>query len=160
MLRQTRQHRSGQFVGLHSALDGEVFRMWGACAGRAPRPDLFAFAKWETLAALRMEAFEVASPAAPRSPKDLEALHVPTPRDERALREAERVRELDPEHVEIDEVVSYFMLGRLEEAHRAFVKFEQRAGAAFKPFLEARTRLGPGRLGRCTTGRAGAIHRD
>ncbi|KAK7254865.1 hypothetical protein SO694_00135063, partial [Aureococcus anophagefferens] len=74
---------------LRKAFGGDALEkdapLWGACAGRAPRPDLFAFAKWETLAALRMEAFEVASPAAPRSPKDLEALHVPTPRDERVL---------------------------------------------------------------------------
>ncbi|KAH8061824.1 dynein light chain binding protein [Aureococcus anophagefferens] len=72
---------------LRKAFGGDALEkdapLWGARARAAA--DLFAFAKWETLAALRMEAFEVASPAAPRSPKDLEALHVPTPRDERVL---------------------------------------------------------------------------
>jgi class 3 adenylate cyclase/TolB-like protein/tetratricopeptide (TPR) repeat protein len=46
----------------------------------------------------------------------------------RALEELERVRELDPGFADLEVMVSYFHLDRLEEAHRAHVAMYQRCG--------------------------------
>jgi TolB-like protein len=48
---------------------------------------------------------------------------------ERAIEESDRVRELDPSFVHINEGAAYFMLGRIEEAHDAFISFFERCGA-------------------------------
>jgi TolB-like protein/class 3 adenylate cyclase len=58
----------------------------------------------------------------------------------RALEEAERLREEDPDFVDLDIGTSYFMLGRLEEAHREYVAFDARCGAPCEQTLRARMR--------------------
>ena len=59
---------------------------------------------------------------------------------ERALAAIERVRELAPDFVDLDVGTTYFMLGRLEEAHHAYVAWEKRCGAPCERSLEARER--------------------
>jgi TolB-like protein/class 3 adenylate cyclase/tetratricopeptide (TPR) repeat protein len=57
--------------------------------------------------------------------------------DERVLEELARVRELDPDFVELEVAVTYFKLGRLEEAHLAHVAFYERCGPPCDWMLEA-----------------------
>jgi TolB-like protein/Flp pilus assembly protein TadD len=59
---------------------------------------------------------------------------------ERALKEAERLREENPDFVQLDFGTAYSMLGRLEEAHREFVAFDARCGAPCDWSREARER--------------------
>ena len=59
---------------------------------------------------------------------------------ERALEEVERLRELDPDYADIDVALSYFMLGRLEEAHHAWIAFFERCGTHCDWMREARER--------------------
>jgi TolB-like protein len=59
---------------------------------------------------------------------------------ERALEEVERIRQLAPSFADIFVGVTYFMLGRLEEAQRAYVAFYERCGAPCDPFREAQER--------------------
>ena len=60
---------------------------------------------------------------------------------ERALEEAERLRELFPDFVEDPDLASaYVMLGRFEEAYRAHIALYERCGAPCDPFREATER--------------------
>jgi TolB-like protein/class 3 adenylate cyclase len=59
---------------------------------------------------------------------------------ERALEEVERVRELAPDFVDLDIANLYFHLGRLEEAHRAYLAFWERCGTPCDAFREAAER--------------------
>jgi TolB-like protein len=59
---------------------------------------------------------------------------------ERALEELERLRELEPDFADYEIGSIYFMLGRLEEAHRAIMAAEERCGAPCDPLREARER--------------------
>jgi hypothetical protein len=47
---------------------------------------------------------------------------------------------LDPDFVDLDVANSYFMLGQLEDAHRAYVAFDQRLGDLGEPNWKARER--------------------
>jgi TolB-like protein/tetratricopeptide (TPR) repeat protein len=47
---------------------------------------------------------------------------------ESALDEAERIRELDPDFADLTVAVTYFRLGRIEEARRAYVAFFEQCG--------------------------------
>jgi TolB-like protein/tetratricopeptide (TPR) repeat protein len=57
--------------------------------------------------------------------------------DERALAEVDRIRELDPGFLDLDVAGFYLMLGRLEDAHRTYMAFYERGGAALDPLREA-----------------------
>jgi tetratricopeptide (TPR) repeat protein len=59
---------------------------------------------------------------------------------QRALEEVERVRELDPDFVDLLIGSIYTELGRLEEAHRAYVAFFERCGAPCDSAREAQER--------------------
>jgi TolB-like protein/class 3 adenylate cyclase len=59
---------------------------------------------------------------------------------ERAIEEVERVRELDPDFADPIVVMTYFMLDRLEEAHRTQIAFLEQCGAPCDSQREARAR--------------------
>ncbi len=59
---------------------------------------------------------------------------------ERALAEFEREREKDPDLVDLHIPLVYFMLGRLEDAHREAIAFDKMCGAACDWSREARER--------------------
>ncbi len=65
-------------------------------------------------------------------------MHVLFLRDyERAISEAERVRELDPEFVDANIGHLYLLLGRPEDAVREWIAFFAHLGAAYDPAREA-----------------------
>jgi tetratricopeptide (TPR) repeat protein len=59
---------------------------------------------------------------------------------ERGLEEVERIRELDSNFHDFEIATAYMMLGRLEEAHQAFVESERRCGTPCDLTREARER--------------------
>jgi TolB-like protein/class 3 adenylate cyclase len=59
---------------------------------------------------------------------------------ERALEEVERVRELDPDFVDVDIANTYFALGQIEEGFREQIAFWERCGAPCDWQLEAQER--------------------
>jgi tetratricopeptide (TPR) repeat protein len=63
-----------------------------------------------------------------------------TRRYDRAIKEVESIRKLDPAWIVLDVPMTYFLLDRLEEAHHHYIAFYERCGAPCDQMREAQER--------------------